>query len=77
MILKNAKTPLMYAALSWSAQSPVIVELLLKSKADSNATDYVSGWDRGWRGVPYIWLPIWRDRVILGCSLWVGGFRLT
>ena len=46
MILKDAKTPLMYAALSWSAQSPVIVELLLKSKADSNATDYVSGWDR-------------------------------
>ncbi len=35
----------MCAALSESAQSPAVVELLLKAEADVNATDYVSAWE--------------------------------
>ena len=44
LILKGNKTPLMYAARN--AESPAVVELLLKAGADVYAMDKVSGWDR-------------------------------
>ena len=37
-------TPLMFEALNKSAQAPALVELLLKGKADVNATNDVSAW---------------------------------
>ena len=48
MILKGNKTPLMYAARN--AESPAVVELLLKAAADVNAMDDVSAWEGGGLG---------------------------
>ena len=51
-IVQDKGTPLLYAAVSKSAQSPALVELLLKAEADVNAADDVSAWEGGWFGVP-------------------------
>ena len=69
LILKDEKTPLMYAARN--AQSPAAVDVLLRNKADVYAMDKVSGWDRDGvgchiYGYPYGVTGRWG---IVGCSL--------
>ena len=45
-IVQGTPTPLMYAAgYNESAQSPALVELLLKAGADVNAANKVSAWE--------------------------------
>ena len=47
-IVQSKNTPLFYAVLhNKSAQAPAIVNCLLKRKADVDARDGVSAWDRG------------------------------
>ena len=51
LIVQERKTPLMWAAKNDDAhlpsRKPVIVELLLKAKADVNAADKVSAFEEG------------------------------
>ena len=49
-IAQNKATPLMFAAKNESAQSPALVELLLKAKAEANARNSVSTWERDGTG---------------------------
>ena len=62
----------MYAARN--AQSPALVELMLRNKADVNATDYVSAWEGG--GLGWYVFGVTGRWVIVGCSVWVGGIDL-
>ena len=48
--MQGKKTPLIFTAENESAQSPAIVERLLKAGADVNAWDDVSAWEGGGMG---------------------------
>ena len=53
-VVQLKQTPLMYAVRNESAQSPAVVELLLKAEADVNAANDVSAWEGDGVFVPYV-----------------------